>query len=320
MNSIAIGIDIGGTNTLVGAVDKEGNVIARHSFPTHTHSDYTIYLNQLVDEIRKMLGQVSGDISVEGIGVGAPNGNYYNGTIEFAPNLNFEGVVPVISYLQKHFDYPVQVLTNDANAAAVGEMVYGGARGMKDFIMITLGTGVGSGIVSGGKLLYGSDGFAGEIGHTIYDPDGRECGCGRRGCLETYTSAGGLKRTVFELLADSRTESALRAIPYDELSAHDIDKAARQGDPIARKAFDITGKILAVKLADAVAHTSPEAIFIFGGVAQARELLFEPLTKYFEQMLLTVYKGHVKIHPSALPPGDAAILGAAALVWQHQSN
>jgi glucokinase len=252
-----------------------------------------------------------------GIGIGAPNGNYYSGTIEFAPNLNFKGVVPVVDHLKARFDYEVIVLTNDANAAAMGEMMYGGAKGMKDFIMITLGTGVGSGIVANGELIYGHDGFAGEIGHTIVDPAGRECGCGRQGCLETYTSAPGIKRTVSELLSTMNDPSELRDISYNDLSAKMIDSKARKGDVIALEAFDYTGEILGLKLSDAVAHTSPEAIFLFGGLAQASELIFEPTKKYLEQFLLAIYKGKVKLLPSELPPGEAAILGASALVWKE---
>ncbi len=317
MKQVAIGVDIGGTNTVLGLVDQSGEVIERHSIPTKTQADYKIYMNQLADAINELINKANIQTEVMGIGVGAPNGNYYNGTIEFAPNLNFKGVVPVVDFLRDKFDYKVIVLTNDANAAAIGEMIYGGAKGMKDFIMITLGTGVGSGIVVNGEMVYGHDGFAGEIGHTIVDPNGRDCGCGRKGCLETYTSARGIKRTVFELLATMNEPSILRGVSFNDLQAKMIDEAARNGDLIAKEAFDYTGEILGLNLANAVAHTSPEAIFLFGGLAQAGELIFDPVKHYLEEHLLNIYKNKVKVLPSELPPGDAAVLGASALVWKE---
>ncbi len=317
MKKVSIGIDIGGTNTIMGIVDEKGEIIARHSILSETAADYSIYMDKLGDAVDVMINSCSEVIQITGIGVGAPNGNYYNGTIEFAPNLNFEGVVPVVDHLKARFDYNVIVLTNDANAAAVGEMMYGGAKGMRDFIMITLGTGVGSGIVVNGEIVYGHDGFAGEIGHTIVDPGGRQCGCGRQGCLETYTSAPGMKRTVSELLSTMNEPSKLRDVSFNELSARMIDIEARKGDIIALEAFDYTGEILGLKLSDAVAHTSPEAIFLFGGLAQAGELIFNPTKNYLEQYLLSIYKGKVELLPSELPPGDAAILGASALVWKE---
>ena len=317
MKQAAIGVDIGGTNTVLGLVDQSGEVIERHSIPTKTQADYKFYMNQLADAINELINKANIQTEVMGIGVGAPNGNYYNGTIEFAPNLNFKGVVPVVDFLRDKFDYKVIVLTNDANAAAIGEMIYGGAKGMKDFIMITLGTGVGSGIVVNGEMVYGHDGFAGEIGHTIVDPNGRDCGCGRKGCLETYTSAPGIKRTVFELLSTMNEPSVLRGVSFNDLQAKMIDEAARNGDLIAKEAFDYTGEILGLNLANAVAHTSPEAIFLFGGLAQAGELIFEPVKHYMEEHLLNIYKNKVKVLSSKLPPGDAAVLGSSALVWKE---
>lgn len=317
MNETAIGIDIGGTNTVMGLVDREGSILKRHIIPTDTHPDYSIYMNSLCAAIDTLISKEGSETSIRGIGVGAPNGNYYNGTIEFAPNLKFKGVVPVVDFLRERYPMEVIVLTNDANAAAIGEMIYGGAKGMRDFIMITLGTGVGSGIVVNGEMVYGHDGFAGEIGHTIVDPKGRKCGCGRRGCLETYTSAQGIKRTVFELLAEMTEPSALRKVSFENLSAHMIDEAARSGDPIALEAFDRTGRVLGLKLADAVAHTSPSAIFLFGGLAQAGDLIFKPVQHYMEEYMLNIFKNKVKLLPSKLPPGDAAILGASALVWKE---
>lgn len=320
MKKAAIGIDIGGTNTAIGIVDKNGQVILERSIPTVTHPDYTIYMSNLADALETLVSSVGSEYEIIGIGVGAPNGNYYNGTIEFAPNLNFKGIVPVVEFLKSRFSYPHIILTNDANAAAIGEMIYGGAKGMKDFVMITLGTGVGSGIVVNGEMVYGHDGFAGEIGHTIYDPNGRDCGCGRRGCLETYTSAPGIKRTVFELLSTMNEPSILRDVSFHDLSAKEIDKAARNGDEVALEAFDYTGQVLGLKLADAVAHTSPEAIFLFGGLAQAGELIFGPVKKYLEENLLNIYKDKVKVLPSELPPGEAAVLGSSALVWKESGE
>lgn len=317
MKKAAIGIDIGGTNTVLGIVDFDGNIIFHSSIPTITGSDYHPFINSLANLIEKSIAKVKGIVEIKGIGLGAPNGNYYNGTIEFAPNLKFKGIVPVVDFLKAKFSFDVIILTNDANAAAMGEMIYGGAKGMRDFIMITLGTGVGSGIVVNGEMVYGHDGFAGEIGHTIFDPNGRDCGCGRKGCLETYASATGIKRTVFELLATMNEASSLRNVSFNELSAKMIDEAARAGDKIALTAFDYTGEVLGLKLADAVAHTSPEAIFLFGGLAQAGDLIFEPTKYYLEEQMLDIYKNKVKLLPSKLPPGDAAILGASALVCKE---
>jgi glucokinase len=317
MKKAAIGIDIGGTNTVLGVVDMNGNIIARNSMPTNTTEDYHPFMETLTRVIKETVAMAGDKTEITGMGVGAPNGNYYNGTIEFAPNLKFKGIVPVVDYLKSKFSYNVIVLTNDANAAAIGEMIYGGAKGMKDFIMITLGTGVGSGIVVNGEMVYGHDGFAGEIGHTIFDPNGRDCGCGRKGCLETYTSAPGIKRTVFELLSSMNEPSEMRDMSFNEISALMIDELARKGDKIALEAFDYTGEVLGLKLADAVAHTSPEAIFLFGGLAQADDLIFEPTKYYMEEYMLNIYKNKVKLLPSQLPPGDAAILGSSALVWKE---
>ena len=317
MKKAAIGIDIGGTNTIIGIIDENGYVLFRSVIPTETDSDYTIYMEKLFLAITRLIDQSGNNLDIAGIGIGAPNGNYYNGTIEFAPNLKFKGVARITDYLKKKFDFETIVLTNDANAAAMGEMIYGGAKGMQNFIMITLGTGVGSGIVVNGEVVYGHDGFAGEIGHTIVDPNGRNCGCGRNGCLETYASAPGIKRTVFELLAEMNAPSRLRGVSFNELSAKMIDQAAREGDKIALEAFEYTGDVLGLKLSDAIAHTSPEAIFLFGGLAQAGDLIFDPVKKYMEEYLLNIYRDKVKLLPSELPPGDAAILGASALVWNE---
>ncbi|MBX2991916.1 MAG: ROK family protein [Bacteroidetes bacterium] len=318
MKRCTAGIDIGGTNTLVGIVDKAGNCFAQSSFSTAEYDDPKEFVKRLHREIETLQGESRGSITIDGIGIGAPNGNYYRGSIEFAPNLRWHGVVHLVDLMKQYYSIPV-VLTNDANAAAMGEMIYGGAQGMRDFVVITLGTGLGSGIVVNGELVYGHDGFAGEIGHTIVDPNGRQCGCGRKGCLETYASASGIKRTVFELLSETTTPSLLRSVSYADLTAMMITDAAAQGDALALEAFDMTGRILGLKLADAVAHTSPEAIFLFGGLAQAGEFIFEPTRRYMEVNLLNIFKNKVKLLPSVLTE-HAAILGASALVRKELST
>jgi len=314
MDEIIIGVDIGGTSTKFGLVDPFGHILAEGTMPTDVYHDVDLFLEYLKKEIDVLLARK--EYRVKAMGIGAPNGNFYTGTIEFAPNLPWKGVIPLAAKAEKLFGVPVK-LTNDANAAAQGEMIYGNARGMKNFIMITLGTGVGSGIVVNGAMVYGHDGFAGELGHTIVDPEGRMCGCGRKGCLETYASAGGIKRTVFELLAQEHIKSALRAKSYYDLTAKDISIAARNGDPIALKAFDMTGKLLALKMSDAVAHTSPEAFILFGGLSGAGDFLMDPLKKYFEEFLLPVYRNKIKILFSGLQDKNIAVLGAAALAFSE---
>jgi len=314
MRDIVAGIDVGGTNTKVGIVDRGGACLAETVVKTTDHSEAHDFVKSVDAEIRRMLA-AGKDLQLKGIGIGAPNGNYYRGTIEHAPNLAWKGVVPLADMFREFEPAPV-ALTNDANAAAIGEMLFGGAKGMKDFIVITLGTGVGSGIVVRGELLYGHDGFAGEIGHSIFDPNGRECGCGRRGCLETYASAGGIVRTVFDMLAFSRAPSELRALSFNDMTSKHVSESALRGDKLALAAFDRTGYILGVKLADAVVHTSPEAIFLFGGLAHAGRLIFEPTKRYMEDNMLTIFKNKVKLLPSGLKE-NVAILGAAALIWKE---
>lgn len=312
---VTLGIDIGGTNTVFGYVDRLGNCVFESAIPTNSHESADHLFSRLKTAIDDSYSKLNGKYSLIGIGIGAPNANYYKGTVELPPNLNW-GYVNVVEIMKKYYDLPA-VITNDANAAAIGEMKFGAAKGMKDFIMITLGTGVGSGIVVNGDLVYGADGFAGEIGHTIYDINGRQCGCGRKGCLETYTSAGGIKRTVFELLADLNDESELRNVTFSDMTAKMICEAARKGDKIALKAFEETGRILGIKLADAIAHTSPEAIILFGGLASSGELIFNPTKKYMEENVLNIFKNKVKLIPSALTEGNAAVLGASALIWNE---
>lgn len=313
---LTLGIDIGGTNSAFGFVDRTGECIAEASIPTLSENpaeDLFKRLKEKVDELYKDLAK--SDYRLLGIGVGAPNANYYKGTVELPPNLKWE-IVNIVEISEKIFSLPT-VITNDANAAAIGEMKFGAAKGMKDFIVITLGTGLGSGVVVNGELVYGADGFAGEIGHTIYDYNGRECGCGRKGCLETYASAPGIKRTVFELLANSNEPSELRKISFEQLTAKMISDAALKGDKIALQAFDFTGKVLGLKLTDSVAHLSPEAIILFGGLALAGDLIFAPTKKYMEENMLNIFKNKVKLLPSKLTKGNTAVLGAAALIWNE---
>lgn len=317
MEKRVIGIDIGGTFTKFGFVDKNGNLSHEGSIPSDKDPRIEDFLERLSAVLHKIIKQENFDII--GIGIGAPNGNYYSGKIEFAPNLLWKGVVDLSSLLQKHFQVPVTV-TNDANAAALGELLYGGGKGMKDFIMITLGTGLGSGFVVNGNVVYGHDGFAGELGHTVVDPDGRQCACGKKGCLETYVSASGIKRTMYKMIARETEPSPLRGISFNDLDAKMISEAAQKGDSLALKVFDYTGKMLGLKLADAVAHTSPEAIFLFGGLSCAGDLIFNPTRKYMEKFLLPIYRDKIKLLPSALQDKNIAVMGAAALIWNDLLN
>lgn len=313
---LSVGIDIGGTNTAFGIVDKQGYIIQENSIRTKGYKDIYHYVDVLSTEIKTLLEKTNKSYTLKGIGIGAPNGNYYKGTIEEAPNLEWKGTVYLADMMKDQFNIPTW-LTNDANAAALGEMIYGGAKNMKDFLFITLGTGVGSGIVSNGQLIYGHDGFAGELGHVIVIENGRQCGCGRFGCLETYTSATGITRTAIELLENERLSSSLKKIEKQNLTSKDIYDAAKQGDKIALQCFEKTVDILGKALANAVAFTSPEAIFIFGGLAKAEDLLLKPLKQKMEDHLLSIYKNKVKILPSELEGSKAAILGASALVWKE---
>jgi len=310
--NLVCGIDIGGTNTTAGLVTPDGKIVLKKNMSTTGHHTASDYIDALAAMVQSMVNEIG--CVLTGIGIGAPNGNFYNGTIEFAPNLPWKGIIPVADLMKKHFPEANIILTNDANAAAWGERIYGAARGENDFIMITLGTGVGSGIVTNGALVYGHDGFAGEIGHTIVDPNGRQCGCGRKGCLETYTSASGVVKTAIELLETTSEKSLLSEIPKEKITSKEIAGAALKGDKLAIEVFDKTAWYLALKLADAVAHTSPSSIYIFGGVAKAGDLLMLPLKKYFEEFLLQIFKNKVSLKWSALPDNDAAILGAASLV------
>ena len=318
MKDAVVGIDIGGTFTKFGIIDREGNVLFEGSVPTDQTDDVNVYVAGLSQAINKALVELGDTISIKGIGVGAPNGNFLNGSIEFAPNLKWanDKAINLVSLLQYYFKMPVAV-TNDANAAAIGEMIYGAAKDVKDFILITLGTGLGSGIVVNGELVYGHDGFAGEIGHIRARDNGRLCGCGRRGCLETYASAPGIKRTVFELLAENNGNSELSKYSFDELTSKMIYQAARRGDKVALEAFRLTGEILGIKLADSVAHTAPQKIFLFGGLAQSGDYILKPTRESFEKNLLQIWRGKIAIELSQLAEGNVAILGASALIWQE---
>jgi glucokinase len=312
---VVLGVDIGGTNTKFGYVDKSGNLLAEGEMPTEAHRPAEEFFERLHTQTENLFASKKDQLKLIGIGLGAPNGNYYKGTIEQPPNLSWK-YVDVVATLRRWYSIPV-ALTNDANAAALGEMLFGAAKGMKDFIVITLGTGLGSGIVANGELIYGHDGFAGEIGHTIVDPNGRQCGCGRRGCLETYASASGIRRTVEELLKMPAPPSELREISLEQITSKRIFEAAQRGDKLALEAFELTGRYLGLKLADSVAHTSPEAIILFGGLAAAGDFIFSPTKKYMEEFLLNIFKNKVRLLPSGLPKGNSAILGAAALMWKQ---
>ncbi|MDR0729302.1 MAG: ROK family protein [Prevotellaceae bacterium] len=316
MKRLVAGIDVGGTNSVFGLVDEEGKIYAEGSIPTYKYDDFDVYLQVLCDGVKNLSAKIDEPYEVAGIGIGAPKGNYYNGCIEDAANLKWRGVLPCVEKMKAHFPGIPIVLTNDANAAAIGEMIYGGAKGMKNFVVITLGTGLGSGIVVNGEVLYGHDGFAGELGHIIVSVNGRECGCGRRGCLETYASATGIKRTVYKLLADHIGDSALKNISFNELTAEMITTAAIKGDPIAIEAYRHTGEQLGRTLADLIAITAPEAIFLFGGLAKAGKYILEPTEKTMEENVLFLWRGKVKLKVSKINDKNAAVLGASALAWK----
>lgn len=318
MRKLAVGIDIGGTNTEIGYVDANGNIVVRSVISTTKYSDVDSYVAYVATEIHNMGEQLKKDFNFElvGIGIGAPAANYCQGTIDNASNLSWKGIVPIVSIFRRHFPDLLITLTNDANGAAMGEMIYGGAKEMTDFITITLGTGVGSGIVTGGKLLYGQDSFAGELGHAIAVTGGRECGCGRRGCLDVYASASGVKRTVFELLAELRSDSVLRSYSYNEMNSKIVFEAAKNGDAIAKEVFERTGKVLGIALANACAATFPQCIFLFGGLANAGDLILEPTKRHMNENILINYKGKVDIRLSELTSENATILGASSLIWQ----
>lgn len=319
MEQLAIGIDIGGTGTKFGIVDRVGNLLFSSEMSTRKHDTIESFIEELHQKMLPLIEQSGGIGRFIGIGVGAPNGNYYSGTIEYASNLPWKGIIPLAKMMRDVFHLPV-VLTNDANAAAIGEMMYGAAKDMKDFIMITLGTGVGSGIVANGQLIYGHDGFAGELGHTIIIPDGRfHAGTGKNGSLESYASATGVVLTAQELLARDDQPSLLRAIPTEQLDSKKVYEAAMKGDALAKEIFEFTGKILGMALANFVMFSSPEAIILFGGLTKSGDLLLKPVREHMENNLIQIFQNKVKILVSHLKESDAAILGASALVWEMKN-
>ena len=319
-----IGMDLGGTNSVCGIVDARGNILCTDSVKTQQYPNIEDYIQAVCNILMPMIEKVGGIEKIKGFGIGAPNGNYYNGTIEHAPNLPWKGIVPMANMFKTKLGIPV-ALTNDANAAAIGEMTYGAARGMKNFIVITLGTGVGSGIVINGQLVYGCDGFAGELGHVIMRElghvimrreDGRLCGCGRKGCLETYCSATGVARTAREILTKDSTPSLLRDLNPEEITSKDVYDAAVKGDAIALKIFDFTGKILGEALADFAAFSSPEAFIFFGGLTKSGKYIMDPIKDSYNENVMPIFKGKAKMLVSELKDSDAAVLGASALGWE----
>jgi glucokinase len=313
MKKVVAGVDIGGTNTVYGLVDEKGKVLSQGTFKTTDYPKVENFVTALTAAIKKLL-TANKEFRLAGIGIGAPDANYHRGTIEHAPNLAWKGIVPLADLIRKKIDVPV-VVTNDANAAAMGEMIFGGAKKMKDFIVLTLGTGLGSGIVIDGKMVYGHTGFAGELGHMTVVPNGRECGCGRKGCFETYASATGLVRTVLNLMSEMRDESPLRDIPPSKLTSKKIAEAAAKKDPIAVRAMNETAEILGFGIINSIVFSSPEAIFLFGGLAQAGEMLFKPVRAYLEKNNYVLMKNTVKILPSGISESNGAVLGSAALIW-----
>ncbi|MBR5862871.1 MAG: ROK family protein [Bacteroidales bacterium] len=316
MDRLVVGIDVGGQTSKLGVVDARGTVLAQTVIRTDTYTDVAPYIAELAEAVRKVVKEAGAEGKIRGIGVGAPNGNYYTGQIESAPNLPWaREKVEFAKLLSEALDGLPVALTNDANAAAVGEMTYGAARGMKNFIMITLGTGVGSGIVINGEVVYGHDGFAGELGHTsAVRNNGRACGCGKTGCLEAYASATGVARTAREWLELTDEPSLLRNL--DSIASKDVYEAAKEGDKLALKVFEFTGKILGRSLADFVAFSAPEAIVLFGGLARAKEFLTDPILEAMNANVLPLWRGKVELVYSQLKESDAAILGASALAWE----
>ena len=315
---IVVGVDIGGTNTVLGFVTEQGECLNEIRFKTQTYSQPDKFFSYLVNKINEGYDKLKNEYHLVGIGIGAPNGNYFRKTIEKPPNLDW-GMVDVEKIIREYFEIPIAV-TNDANATAIGELIFGSGKYMKDFIVITLGTGLGSGVVVDGKLVHGYDGFAGEIGHTIYERNGRQCTCGLKGCLETYASGTGIVRTAKELLKKSTANSSLKNYSDKSITSKMIYKEALSGDQIALECFELTGKALGSMLAAAVAVTNPEAVFLFGGLAGAGDLIIEPTKKYMEENLFTPFKNKVKILPSGLNNMNAAVLGAAALMLQELKN
>ena len=312
-----IGLDLGGTNSVFGIVDRRGSIIATTSVKTQEQNDVEVYVDNCCTALKKIIEEVGGIEKIQAMGIGAPDANYYTGIIDNPANLPWKGEIPLAKMFSDRLGIPV-ALTNDANAAAIGEMAYGAAKGMKNFIMITLGTGVGSGIVVNGQVVYGSDGFAGELGHVIVDKsrEARSCGCGRKGCLETYCSATGVARTAQMIVSSSERPTLLRNIPLDEITSKDVAIAASQGDEVAKEIFEFTGKILGEACADFAAFSSPEAFIFFGGLTKAGDLLMDPIKKAYDENVLFLYKNKAQMIVSELDDAGAAVLGASALGWE----
>ena len=317
MKPYVIGLDLGGTNSVFGIVDSDANIVAQTSVKTRGHGTVEQYVADSVEALKPIIEEVGGIEKIHGMGIGAPNGNYYTNCIEYAPNLPWGNErIPLGKLFSEALGVPV-AMTNDANAAAMGEMKYGAAKGMKNFIMITLGTGVGSGIVCDGKMVYGSDGLAGELGHVRVEPhNGRECGCGRTGCLETYCSATGVARTAREIVSTSDVPTSLRDIPYDKLESKDVAIATAQGDEVAKSIMDFTGRLLGRACADFACFNSPEAFIFFGGLTKAGDLIMNPIRRGYEENILQCYAGKAKLIVSELDDAKAAVLGASALGWE----
>lgn len=315
-----IGLDLGGTNSVFGIVDSRGEIKATTAIKTQMYDNVDDYVNASIEALNIIIDQTGGIENIKSMGIGAPNANYYKGTIEYAPNIVWahEDIVPLADMFSKKLNIPVAI-TNDANAAAIGEMTYGVARGMKNFIMITLGTGVGSGVVVNGQLVYGSDGFAGELGHVIMRREnGRSCGCGRYGCLEAYCSATGVARTAREILEKTDSPSLLREIKPDDITSLDVAIAAGKGDELANKVFEFTGNMLGEACADFAAFSSPEAFVFFGGLAKAGDLIMNPIKKSYDEHVMPIFKGKAQFLISALDGSSAAVLGASAIGWDIQ--
>ena len=315
MKEVVAGVDIGGTNTIIGFVDADGKIHAEGRLSTPDYAFADDFVIALDAKLKEMAAGQPG-LHLIGIGIGAPNANFNKGTIELAPNLRWKGIVPMVKITERRTGLKTRI-TNDANAAALGEMIFGAAKGVKDFIILTLGTGLGSGIVVDGEVVYGHTGFAGELGHMTVAEGGRVCGCGRRGCLETYASATGLVRTVLSLLSDRRDESLLRELKSTEITSRRVAEAAAAGDAIAQEALDQTARMIALGIANSVIFSSPEVIYLFGGLANAGDALFVPVRKYAEELVMPVFRGTFRIEPSGLPEAQAAILGSSALIWKE---
>ncbi len=328
----AVGIDVGGTNTVTGLVDENGKCLGLLSFKTQQYQVFDDYVKRISQDIDALLARFPDHVLV-GIGAGAPNGNRKSGYAENIVNIKWWEkqqdignedkriiIVPFVEAFRRIYPTIPMIIDNDANAAAIGEMIYGGAKGMKDFIMLTLGTGLGAGVIANGKMIYGHGGTAGELGHIIVEKNGRQCNCGRQGCLENYVSATGIVRTVYELFCNETMDSSLRSLSRDKLTSEAIYEAAVNGDALALKAFEITARYLGEAIANQVAFTFPEAIFLFGGLAKSGDLLFKPTKHYMEEAMLRNYKGQVKLLPSGIDNDNAAILGASALVWEELDN